>query len=189
MSKVIAAINVTLDGFCDHTSIIPDEEMHLHYAELLNSAGATVYGRITYQLMEYWRNVLQNPSDIKTMNDFAVAIDKLPKIVFSRTLKKVDWETARLANKNLAQELKELKAQTEKDILVGSRSLIIESLNLGLVDELQLCVHPVAAGKGLLLFDNLTHRLNFKFVKTKVFDFGALVLYYKVENEYRKKRL
>ena len=55
MRKVIAAINMTLDGFCDHTAIIPDEEIHQHYTELLSKGDAILYGRITYQLMEYWR--------------------------------------------------------------------------------------------------------------------------------------
>lgn len=78
---------MTIDGFCDHTSGIPDEALHLHYANLLNNAGAALYGRITYQLMEFWRTVLENPSGDKGMDDFAVAIDNTPKIVFSRTLK------------------------------------------------------------------------------------------------------
>jgi hypothetical protein len=83
MRKLIAGINMTLDGYCDHTAIIPDEEMHQHYAELLSSAGAILYGRITYQLMEYWRDVLENPTGEKATDDFAVAMDKIPKIVFS----------------------------------------------------------------------------------------------------------
>ena len=53
---------MTLDGFCDHTAIIPDEEMHQHYADLLTNAGAVLYGRITYQLMEYWRTVVKDPT-------------------------------------------------------------------------------------------------------------------------------
>ena len=88
MRKVIAAINMTLDGFCDHTAGIPDEEIHQHYTELLNEGDAILYGRITYQLMEYWQPLVKNPSGEKTMDDFAKAIDKIPKIVFSHMLKK-----------------------------------------------------------------------------------------------------
>ena len=62
MRKVIAAINMTLDGFCDHTSMIADDEMHQHYSELLRSADTVLYGRITYQLMEYWPTVVKNPT-------------------------------------------------------------------------------------------------------------------------------
>jgi hypothetical protein len=62
MRKLIAAMNMTLDGFCDHTAMIADDEIHQHYTDLLNSAGTVLYGRITYQLMEYWRSVLENPT-------------------------------------------------------------------------------------------------------------------------------
>lgn len=65
MRKLIAAINVTLDGFCDHTAVIADEEIHQHYADLLRNAGAILYGRITYQLMEYWPTVVKNPTGNK----------------------------------------------------------------------------------------------------------------------------
>lgn len=90
MRKLIAAINMTLDGFCDHTAVAPDEEIHQHYAELLDNGGAILYGRITYQLMQYWQPLIKNPSGEKSMDDFAVAIDKVPKIVFSRTLKNTE---------------------------------------------------------------------------------------------------
>jgi hypothetical protein len=60
MRKVIAGINMTLDGFCDYTAGIPDEEIHHHYAELLNSAGVILYGRITYQLMQFWQSLQKN---------------------------------------------------------------------------------------------------------------------------------
>lgn len=65
MRKLFAAINMTLDGFCDHTAGIPDEEIHYHYADLLNNAGVVLYGRITYQLMQYWQTLLNNPSGVK----------------------------------------------------------------------------------------------------------------------------
>ena len=109
MRKLIAAINMTLDGFCDHTAGIPDEEIHQHYTELLNEGDAILYGRITYQLMEYWQPLVKNPSGEKTMDDFAIAIDKIPKIVFSHTLKNVDWESAKLANRAIEEEVLELK--------------------------------------------------------------------------------
>ena len=98
MRKLIAAMNMTLDGFCDHTSMIADDEIHQHYNDLLSNAGALIYGRITYQLMEsYWPSVVKNPTGNKPMDDFAVLIDNLPKIVFSHTLKTVEWKNSRLA--------------------------------------------------------------------------------------------
>ena len=186
MRKLVAAINMTLDGFCDHTSGIPDDEIHQHYSELLGQADAILYGRITYQLMEFWRTLLENPSGEKTMDDFAVAIDKIPKIVFSHTLKNVEWESARLANRSIEEEVLELKQSRSgggKDIFVGSRSLIIQLMKLDLIDEYQLCVHPVVAGSGLPLFENINDRTILKLIKTKTFSGGAVTLYYEPANE------
>src|SRR5690606_16172355 len=129
MRKIIAAINMTLDGICDHTAGLPDEEIHQHYTELLGQGDAILYGRTTYQLMEFWRTFLENPSEEKSINDFALAIDNIPKIVFSNTLKHVEWKTATLANRDLKETVSDLKQQPGKDIFVGSRSLIIQLMN------------------------------------------------------------
>lgn len=178
MKKVIAAINMTLDGICDHTAGIPDEDLHKHYAELLDNAGILLYGRTTYQLMQYWQTLLKNPSGQKSMDDFALAIDKIPKIVFSQTLKNTEWDSAKLATKEIEKEVLELREQSGKDILVGSRSLIIQLINLNLIDEFQICIHPMIEGKGLSLFDKIKDRTIFKLLKTKIFGSGAIVLYY-----------
>ncbi|KAA5544085.1 dihydrofolate reductase family protein [Adhaeribacter rhizoryzae] len=178
MRKVIAAINMTVDGFCDHTVITPDEEIHQHYANLLDNACVILYGRITYQLMQYWQNLLKNPSGENAMDDFAVTIDKIPKIVFSHTLKDVEWASAKLSNQTIEEEVAELKQQSGKDILVGCRSLIIQLMKLNLIDEYQLCVHPVVAGSGLPLFQNINDRTLLKLIKTKTFGSGAVMLYY-----------
>jgi len=183
MRKLIAAINMTIDGFCDHTAGIPDDEVHQHYTDLLSNADTILYGRITYQLMEYWRTLLENPSDEKSMNDFAIAIDKISKIVFSHTLKNVEWKSAKLATRDIEEEVLELKQQSGKDILVGSRSLIIQLMKLNLLDEYQLCIHPVIAGTGLPLFENIKDRTVLKFIKTKTFSGGAVTLYYEPTNE------
>ncbi|MEC3881257.1 dihydrofolate reductase family protein [Parapedobacter sp. 10938] len=178
MRKVIGAFNTTIDGNCDHTAGIADEEIHQHYTKLLNNAGVILYGRTTYQLMGFWRTILEKPSEEKSMNDFAMAIDKIQKIVFSHTLKEVDWKSAKLANRSLEEEVLELKQQSGKDIFVGSRSLIIQLMNLNLIDELQLCIQPVIAGKGLSLFEDIKDRTIFKLKKTKTFINGAILLYY-----------
>jgi len=169
---------MALDGYCDHTSMTADEEIHRHYTELLSNAGAILYGRITYQLMEFWPPLVKNPTGDKSMDEFAAAIDNIPKVVFSRTLKNVGWETARLAKRDLEEEVLELRQQPGKDILVGSRSLIVALLNLDLIDELQLCVHPVIAAKGLALLGNINDRIDLKLFKTKTFSLGAVTLYY-----------
>lgn len=112
------------------------------------------------------------------MDDFAAAIDKLPKIVFSKTLKNTQWQSAELANNELENEVVALKNQPGKDILVGSRSLIIQLMNLRLIDEFQICIHPMIQGEGLPLFDKIKDTIVFKLVKTKAFESGAIVLYY-----------
>jgi len=190
MRKLIAAINMTLDGFCDHTAVLADEEIHHHYTELLGQGDAILYGRTTYQLMEFWRTFLENPSEEKSMNDFAIAIDNIPKIVFSHTLSNVEWKSATIANRDLKETVLELKQSRpasggsgSKDIFVGSRSLIIQLLKLNLIDEFQLCIYPVVAGKGLPLFENIKDRTIFKLVKTKTFNGGAVILYYEPRNE------
>ena len=183
MRKVIAAINMTLDGFCDHTAGIPDEEIHQHYTGMLNNGGVILYGRITYQLMQFWQTLIKNPSGEKTMDDFAVAIDKIPKIVFSNTLKSTEWDSAELSNQPVEEQVLELKKQSGKDILVGSRSLIIQLMKLNLIDEFQLCIYPVIAGTGLPLFENIKDRTVLKLIKTKTFSGGAVTLYYKPTNE------
>ena len=178
MRKLIAAMNMTFDGYCDHTSMIADDEIHQHYTDLLNSGDTVLYGRITYQLMEYWPTVLKNPTGNRSMDEFAIAIDKISKVVFSNTLKDLEWKTARLAKQNLKEEVSELKKQTGRDILVGSPGLIVQCTNLNLIDEYQISVHPTLAGKGLLLFKNLNDKVDLKLIKTKTFGCGAVTFYY-----------
>jgi dihydrofolate reductase len=184
MRKLIAAINMTLDGFCDHTAMIADEEIHQHYNELLSNADTLLYGRITYQLMEsYWPSFVKNPTGNKPMEEFAVLIDNISKIVFSRTLKNVDWKNTILKKEVIKEEVLELKQQGGKNILAGSPSLIVALAQLNLIDEYQLCVHPVVLGGGLPLFKNIRDRMNLKLLKTKTFDCGAITHYYEPTNK------
>jgi len=193
MRKLIAAINMTLDGFCDHTAMIADEEIHQHYNELLSSAGTLIYGRITYQLMEsYWPSVVKNPTGNKPMDEFAVLIDNISKIVFSRTLKNVDWKNTILKKEVIKEEILQLKQSrsqspvdygVSKNILVGSPSLIVALTQLDLIDEYQLSVQPTVLGSGLPLFKNVKDGINLKLLKTKTFGCGAVIFYY----EPRKK--
>lgn len=180
---------MTLDGFCDHTAgFAADEELHSHYADLLNSSGIILYGRTTYQLMQFWQTLLKNPSEEKSMNDFAISIDKVEKLIFSNTLKDTGWDSAKLAKRPLDEEVLELKQKPGKDIFIGSRSLIIQLLNSNLLDELQICIHPVIEGQGLPLFDQIKSRIILKLVKTKSFNSGATVLYYEPTSETHRSK-
>jgi len=178
MRKLIAAMNMTLDGICDHTVMIADDEIHEHYKELLQNADTILYGRITYQLMEYWPTVVKNPTGNKATDEFAITMDKITKIVFSRTLKNIEWKTAKLAKGNIEDVVQDLKKQPGKNILVGSPSLIVATLNLNLVDEFQISVQPIIAGKGLSLLKNINDRIELKLLKTKTFACGAVTFYY-----------
>jgi dihydrofolate reductase len=186
MRKVIAAINTTLDGIYDHTAGLPDEEIHQHYTELLGQGDAILYGRTTYQLMEFWRTFLEHPSEKKSMNEFAIAINKIPKIIFSHSLKNADWESASIAKLDLKETVLEFRKQPGKDIFIGSRSLIIQLMKLNLIDEYQICIHPVVAGHGSSLFENINHRTVLKLMKIKTFNSGAIVLYYQPGIEEQK---
>jgi dihydrofolate reductase len=182
MRKLIAAMNMTLDGFCDHTVMIADEEVHQHYTELLRNADIIIWGRITYQLMEYWKSVVENPTGNKATDDFAVTIDNISKIVYSRTLETVDWKNTALKNEIIKDEIVGLKQQPGKNILVGSPSLILATGHLGVIDEYQLAVHPTVIGNGLPLFKNIKDRIDLKLLKTKTFGCGAVMLYYEPTN-------
>lgn len=178
MRKVIAAFNMTLDGVCDHTTGIPSEDLHEHYSDLLDNTGVILYGRKTYELMQFWETILQNPSGNISMDAFAIAIDKVPKLVFSNTLKDTNWNSAKLSDRPLNEKILELKQQPGKDISVGSRSLIIQLLNGNLIDEFQICVHPIIEGKGLKLFEEINHRILLKLLKTKPLSSGSTIFYY-----------
>ena len=182
MRKLIAAINMTLDGFCNHTAGIADDELHQHYNELLSTADTILWGRTTYQLMESsWPTIVKNPTGNKPEDEFAVLIDNISKIVYSRTLKNVDWKNTKLKKEVIKEEILELKQSRNggsKNILVGSPSLIAALTQLDLIDEYQLCVQPIILGRGLPLFKNVKDRMNLALLKTKPFGSGAVTLYY-----------
>lgn len=185
MRKLIASINVSIDGFCDHTAMVAVDEIHDHYTELLKNTGTLLYGRITYQMMEsYWPTIVKNPTGEKHMDDFAKAIHHVDKIVFSKTLKELAWENASLATKSLEEEVRQLKQQPGKDIFAGSPSVISALTKLNLVDEYQLCIHPVIAGSGLPLFKNISEKITLRLVNTKTFkSSGAVIHYYEPKKD------
>jgi dihydrofolate reductase len=190
MAKIIAAINMTLDGFCDHTAMTADDEIHEHYNDLLSNAGTLIYGRTTYQLMEsYWPSVVKNPTGNKPTDEFAVLIDNISKIVYSRTLKSVDpvitgWKNTELKNEIIKEEILQLRQKAGKDIVVGSPGMIVAFTQLGLIDEYQLGVQPIILGSGLTLFKNIRDRVDLKLLKTKTFGCGAVFFYYERNTDF-----
>lgn len=179
MRKLIAGINMTLDGYCDHTAMIADDEIHQHYNDLLRDAGTLIYGRITYQLMEcYWPLLVKDPSGNQQADEFAVLIDNISKMVYSRTLEDVTWKNTELKHELIREEIVALKQQPGKSILVGSPSLIVAFAQLDLIDEYQLAIQPTILGSGLTLFKDITDRINLNLLKTKTFGSGVVVHYY-----------
>lgn len=179
MRRIISSINVTLDGYCDHTAVIADDELHQNSSELLKSADVMLLGRVTYQLMESgWAPLVKNPSGNQPMDDFAVSIESIPKIVFSRTLKTVEWNNARLATEGIREEVLKLKEQPGKNIVVGGPGILIELMNLNLIDEYQFCVQPVILGKGLPLFKNIRESMDLRLLTTRAHRSGAVTFVY-----------
>lgn len=180
MRRVVFAINITTDGYCDHTAVIADEELHEYFTGALRDAGVILFGRITYQLMvPYWPEIAKSQSESEALNEFARVFDSLDKVVFSRTLKHVEGD-ARLVHGNVAEEVLALKQQSGKDICIGSLSIASQLSERGLIDEYRFVVHPVIAGKGPRLFETvkLQESLLLDFTGLKTFQSGAVALHY-----------
>ena len=182
MRNVIYAINITLDGCCDHTKFNPDEDLLEHYTRLLrDDAGVLVYGRKTYQLMvPYWPEIAKSPSEPKADIEFAQAFDSLNKIVFSRSLANAEDKNTRIVRTNLRDEILKLKQEPGKSILVGGVEVPSQLVELGLIDEYRIVVAPVIAGKGRRLFEgvNLPENSKLKLVESKIFESGSVALRY-----------
>lgn len=181
MRKVIVFMMTTLDGYIagpndeiDWHQV--DEEFNEFAVEQLKSMGVLLFGRMTYEGMaSYW------PTPAASTDDPAVAgmMNTLPKIVFSRTLEKAEWQNTRLIKDNIAEEITKLKAQPGQDLIIlGSSHLTASFINLGLLDELRIMVNPVILGDGKSLFDGVTEHLKLRLLKTRVFGNGNVLHYY-----------
>ncbi len=181
MRSVIFAINITLDGCCDHTKQIADDELLEHYTLLLRDVDLLVYGRKTYQLMvPYWPDVAKDPSSTKADKEFAQTFDSIKKVVFSRSLASAEDENTRIARTNLHDEILKLKQEPGKNILAGGVDIPSQLIELGLVDEYRFVIHPIVAGEGRRLLEGVSLResLQLKLVDSKVFKSGRVALRY-----------
>jgi dihydrofolate reductase len=178
MRKVTFAINITLDGYCSHESGIADDELHEYFTGLLRDSDVEIFGRNTYHLMyPYWHDVAVNQSETEVINEFARTFDSISKIVFSTTLKSVEWNNTTLLHSNLREEIMKLKGQPGKNISVGSLNIASQVAGWDLIDEYHLVFHPVIAGKGPRLFESGIN-LTLKLVGSKTFRSGAVALHY-----------
>jgi len=184
MRNVIYAINLTLDGCCDHTKHAPDEDDEImeHYTRLLREdAGLLVYGRKTYQLMvPYWPDVAKDPSSTRADREFAQAFDSLNKIVFSRSLDSAEDKNTKIVRTNLRDEILKLKQEPGKNILVGGVDVPSQLMELGLIDECRFVVAPIIGGQGRRLFEDVHLPANrrLKLVESKTFPSGSIALRY-----------
>ena len=183
MRKLIFAINVTMDGCCDHEKGHPNGEVHKYFTKLTKEAGILLYGRKTYELMvPFWPDIAKSATDqAKEMKEFAEAFVSIPQmIVFSKTLPSSEAKNTTILRNDLRNEVMRLKLESGDYILTGGVDIPSQLLADGLVDEIHLVVHPVIAGKGRRLFDglNLQDQLEFKLVETKVFNSGHIALRY-----------
>ena len=181
MRNVIFAINITLDGCCDHTKTIADEELLEHYTHLLREVDPLVYGRKTYQLMvPYWPDAAKDPSSTKADVEFARAFVSSKKVVFSRSLDIAEDGNTRIVRTNLRDEILKLKQEPGKNILVGGVDIPSQLIELGLVDEYRFVVQPVIAGEGRRLLEgvSLRERLQLKLVESKILKSGCVALRY-----------
>ena len=180
MRNVIFAINITLDGCCDHTKVIADEETHEYFTHLLRDVDLLVFGRKTYQLMvPFWPDVARNQSETKAMNEFARVFDSINKIVFSRSLDSAEGNT-RIVRTKLQDEILRLKQEQGKNILIAGVSVPSQLVELGLVDEYRFVVSPIVAGEGRRLLEgvSLPEKLQLKLVESKIFKSGCVALRY-----------
>ena len=175
------AINVTLDGCCDHQVMVPTEESDRYWAAQLGRADALLLGRVTYEMMEgAWRRPATGtwPDWVAEWQvPFAETIDGAKKYVVSSTLDRVDWN-AELLQGDLEDAVRQLKEEPGDGLAVGGLTLPLALANLRLIDEYEFLVQPTVAGHGPTLFAGLTEQLDLTLVGRREFESGAVALRY-----------
>jgi len=184
MRKLIVFNHVSLDGyFVDANGGMSwaktdqnDAEWNAFVAENSKGNGPLVFGRITYELMaSYW------PTPIADHHSPVVAerMNKLPKVVFSRTLDKASWNNTKLVKGDLASEIRKMKQEPGEGMaILGSGTIVSQLAQEGLIDEYQVVVDPIVLGKGRTMFDGVKDKLNLKLTKSRAFGNGNVYLGY-----------
>jgi dihydrofolate reductase len=181
MRRLLVFNLMTLDGYFagqdgDISWHNVDEEFQELAKEASNSGNTLLFGRVTYELMaRYW----PTPEAIKNDPIVATGMNKSEKIVFSRTLDKVDWNNTRLVKNDMVAEVRKLKQQSGKDLtILGSGSIVSQLAQEGLIDEYDILLNPVVLGKGKTMFEGRKDKLHLKLTKTRVFGNGNILLCY-----------
>jgi len=189
MRKLFSFNMVTLDGFFEgpnreidwHNVDTEDGEFNEFAIEQLNAMDTLLFGRVTYQLMaSYW----PTPAAIEGDPIVADLMNRLPKVVVSRTLEKAEWNNTRLIKDHIAEEILKLKQQPGKDIaLFGSANLMSTLMQMDLIDEHRIMVNPVILGDGNPLFKKTKDRQNLKLIRTRTFRSGNVLLCYQPDGK------
>jgi len=180
MGLLTFGLNVTLDGCCDHRVGIVDDEMHRYWTRMMDSAGAMLFGRTTYEMMEEaWPQVATDPKADAASRSWAKKLNAKPKYVVSKKRRDYPWENSHHVKGNLTQAIKKLKKAHPRGVMVGSPKLSAALQRLDLIDEYILFVHPVIAGHGPYLFSGLKPSRQLKLVSSKRLKSGILVLRYR----------
>lgn len=180
MRTVTFGMNISLDGYCDHTMATPSEELMDYFTHMMDNVDLIFYGRIMYQLMfPYWEDVAKNETGTPAENRFAKRLIEIDRVVMSTTLTKGDDKT-RIISGNAAEHVLKLKQQPGKDISIDSVSLLPELIRANLIDEFHLVVHPIIAGQGrqLLPEGSLQKQQNLKLINTISFENGCVAHHY-----------
>ena len=183
MGRLIYSMSISLDGFVETPSrsldwVLVDDELHAFFNDEARAMSAFLYGRRMYELMvDYWPTAETDPSATPVMREFArIWMDK-PKIVFSRTLERVDWNS-RLVRADAGDEVARLKAQPGFDMDVAGPTTASTLMRLGLIDEYRLFVQPVILGAGTPFFPALDERIGLNLRETRTFGSGVVYLRY-----------
>jgi len=185
MGRIIYSMSVSLDGYVETPGrsldwVLVDEELHSFFNDEAREVSTFLHGRRMYELMaDYWPTAETNPSATPAMVDFARIWSDTPKIVFSRTLEKVEWNS-RLVRDDAVAEVARLKAQPGFDADVGGRTIAATLLRHGLIDEVRLFVNPVILGAGAPFFPPLDDRIGLNLLETRTFGSGVVYLRYEV---------
>jgi dihydrofolate reductase len=184
MPQLVVFNHITLDGYFAAANgdisflrqRFKDDEFHSFAVENIKAAGTLLFGRVTYEVMvNYW----PTPNAIKDEPVIAERMNTLPKFVMSRTLRKSCWNNTQFLNGDIAPEVRKVKRLPGNRIaILGSGSIVAQLAPLGLIDEYELVLNPVAIGRGRTLFDGIRDAMNLRLTKTRTFRNGNVLLCY-----------
>ncbi|MFH8569407.1 dihydrofolate reductase family protein [Streptomyces sp. NPDC017993] len=183
MRKIIYMTSVSLDGFFEGPNREidwhqVDDELHRHFNEQLRTMGAFLSGRVTYELMaEFWPTADSDPASTPPMVDFAGIWRDMPKVVYSRSLERADWNTT-IVRDVVVEDVLELKAQPGGDLVLGGADLASAFMRHDLIDEYRLYIHPVLIGRGRPPFRESDAMLPLQLTETRSFGNGVVLLRY-----------